>query len=100
MTSRQRETGARRGSGGGGRPGAGRGDRPGADDRPPAFGLGIANLLLLAAAAAAIIGGYVLLDRGSITAAPILLVLGYVVLVPAGLLVGSRRRDGRPPRDG
>lgn len=50
------------------------------------------NLLLLAGAAATIVGGYVLLDRGSITAAPILLVVGYAVLIPAGLLVGSRRK--------
>jgi hypothetical protein len=43
----------------------------------------------------AIVSGYVLLDRGSITAAPILLVFGYVVLIPAALLVGLReRRNG------
>lgn len=52
------------------------------------------NFLLLAAAAAAIVGGYILLDRGSVTLAPFLLVLGYVVLIPAGLLVGSRSDEG------
>jgi len=39
----------------------------------------------------AIIAGYVTLDRGSVTAAPLLLILGYVVLLPVGLMLGSRR---------
>lgn len=80
----------------GSRPGS-KGGRPGsrdAADRPRAFGLGAVNVALLVAAAVSIIAGYVLLDRGSITAAPMLLVLGYVVLIPAGLLVGSRRDRG------
>ena len=68
-------------------------NRRGADEERTGFlALGTANLSLLIAAAAAIILGYVLLSRGSITAAPLLLVLGYVVLIPAGLLVGFRRR--------
>lgn len=41
--------------------------------------LGIAGLL-------ALILGYWLLGRGSITAAPLLLVLGYVVLLPAAII--------------
>jgi len=45
----------------------------------------------LAAGAIVAIAGYVLLDRGSITAAPMLLVLGYAVLLPAGILAGWRR---------
>lgn len=92
MTRSEARKGSRR-PGGGERAGRGRG-APAADERPPAFGLGLVNLLLLAGAAASIIVGYVLLDRGSVTAAPILLVLGYVVLIPAGLLVGARRREG------
>jgi hypothetical protein len=48
---------------------------------------GPVNYALFAAAAAAIVVGYVLLARGSITLAPILLVLGYVVLLPAAILV-------------
>ncbi len=98
MTRSQRKGGASGRGGGskGTRPGSREG-RPGsrdAADRPRAFGLGAVNVVLLVAAAAAIIAGYVLLDRGSITAAPMLLVLGYVVLIPAGLLVGSRRDEG------
>lgn len=70
--------------------------RSGADtsnDREPGrfFGLRPLNLALLAAGAVAIVIGYVLLDRGSTVAAPLLLVLGYAVLVPAGLLVGFHR---------
>ncbi len=49
------------------------------------------NFLILAAAFVVIAFGYVLLSRGSITAAPILLVVGYVVLIPAALLMGYRR---------
>ncbi len=43
------------------------------------------NVFLLAAAVASIGAGYVLLERGSTTMAPILLVLGYCVLFPLGL---------------
>jgi hypothetical protein len=50
------------------------------------------NYALFGAALAAIIAGYVLLSRGSITAAPLLLVLGYIVLFPAALLVGLSGR--------
>lgn len=44
------------------------------------------NWILLAAAAVAIILGYVLLADGSTVAAPLLLVLGYVVLIPLGII--------------
>jgi hypothetical protein len=43
------------------------------------------NWLLLGAAAVALASGYWLLARGSTTAAPILLVLGYCVFFPIGL---------------
>lgn len=66
----------------------------GEGDRPRWFGFGVANLVLFAAAAAVIAAGYVLLDRGSITAAPLLLVLGYAVLIPAAILAGYRKRSG------
>lgn len=56
--------------------------------REPWFGFDRTNLAVLAAAVVSIVVGYVLLDRGSVTAAPILLVLGYVVLLPTGLLLG------------
>jgi hypothetical protein len=52
-----------------------------------ALAFGTLNYALFAAAVAAVVVGYVLLARGSITLAPILLVLGYVVLLPAAILV-------------
>lgn len=59
-------------------------------ERKPWFGFDRTNAAVLAAAVVSIVVGYVLLDRGSVTAAPILLVLGYVVLLPTGLLLGYR----------
>jgi hypothetical protein len=41
-----------------------------------------------AAAAAALAAGYLDLARGGTTVAPVLLVLGYVVLVPLAILEG------------
>jgi hypothetical protein len=75
-------------------------DRP---DRRPAqndssgtwLGFGLANIGIMVLAVFAIVWGYVLLNRGSVTAAPILLVLGYMVLLPLGLLFGYRRLRGR-----
>ena len=45
------------------------------------------NLALLGLALAAILFGFSLMAGGSTVAAPLLLVLGYAVLVPAGLIV-------------
>ena len=45
------------------------------------------NLAFLGAAALAITGGYVMLAQGSTTVAPVLLVLGYCVLLPLGLIL-------------
>ena len=46
------------------------------------------NYVALGGALVAIPLGFWLLSRGSITAAPVLLVLGYCVLVPYGLISG------------
>ncbi len=62
-------------------------------ERPRLFGFGRVNIALLTAAVVAVFVGYRLLDAGSTTAAPLLLLLGYAVLVPAGLLWGLRDRD-------
>ena len=55
------------------------------------FAFGPANYAAFALGVVAIIAGYVLLDQGSVTAAPIMLVLGYAVLLPLGLVLGWRR---------
>lgn len=45
------------------------------------------NAILAAAGLLSIVAGYVLLAQGSITAAPLLLVLGYVVLLPLAIIL-------------
>ena len=44
------------------------------------------NYLLFGLAAISIIVGYIALSSGSITLAPILLLIGYLVLIPWGIL--------------
>jgi hypothetical protein len=51
------------------------------------FSWGLANSLLFGLAVASLLIGYVTLSQGSTTLAPILLVTGYCVLIPAALLV-------------
>ena len=53
------------------------------------------NYLVFALALVVIVIGYVTLGQGSITLAPILLVLGYCVLIPIALII-----RGRPKVDG
>ena len=55
---------------------------------------GTKNYAALGAALVSIVIGFLLLSRGSITAAPVLLVLGYCVLVPYGLAAGRQRAPG------
>jgi hypothetical protein len=45
------------------------------------------NGVLLAAGLGAITTGYLMLSRGSTVAAPLLLVLGYAVLLPAAIIL-------------
>jgi len=52
------------------------------------------NYLIFALAMVVIIVGYIALGQGSITLAPILLVLGYCVLIPIALVI-----RGRPETD-
>ncbi len=53
------------------------------------FTWGVPNRVLLGAGVAAIVWGYVALSKGSITLAPLLLAVGYCVLIPASLLIRS-----------
>ena len=57
------------------------------------FSWGLQNSLLLGVALAVLGVGYVALSRGSTTLAPVMLVLGYCVLVPASLLLRGRNQD-------
>jgi hypothetical protein len=47
----------------------------------------VRNLALLVAGLAAIVVGFVLLGGGQTVAAPLLLVLGFAVLVPLGIIL-------------
>ncbi len=49
------------------------------------------NYLLFAVALVVIVIGYVILGQGSITLAPILLVFGYVILIPLALIVRDKK---------
>jgi len=44
------------------------------------------NWIFLAGGAVAVVAGYALLASGSTVTAPLLLVLGYVVLIPLGII--------------
>jgi hypothetical protein len=45
------------------------------------------NIALISAGLVAILLGYVLLSRGDVTAAPLLLVAGYCVLIPLAFIL-------------
>ena len=59
------------------------------------FLLGQRNALLLMVGILIIVTGYFLLGRGSITAAPLLLVLGYCVVVPLSIILWIKRPEGK-----
>jgi len=53
----------------------------------PEVALGRKNYVLMAAGLLAVIAGFITLSQGSNTLAPLLLVIGYCVLIPVSLLV-------------
>ena len=67
---------------------------PAVSGRQGDVSFGRRNHLTLIAALACILIGFLLLSRGSVTAAPLLLVLGYCVLVPYGLTTGRDLHSG------
>ena len=56
-------------------------------DREGSLRFGRLNWILLLAGLVSIVVGYVLLAGGSTIAAPLLLVLGYAVLIPLGIIL-------------
>ncbi|MGH7549677.1 MAG: hypothetical protein ACREMD_00060 [Gemmatimonadota bacterium] len=62
------------------------GRRPYAKPTVPTLSFSRANAYLLGAAAGSIGLGYILLAQGSMNLAPVLLVLGYCVLLPIGII--------------
>jgi cyanate permease len=57
------------------------------------------NVAMLFAGIVLIAIGYLLLGRGSITAAPLLLVLGYCVVVPLSIILWVKRTDNADKRE-
>ena len=58
------------------------------------------NVLLLLAGIVVILVGYIALGNGSMTAAPILLVLGYCVIIPLSIVLWARRpAEARKPAE-
>ncbi len=57
---------------------------------------GIRNYIIFGVALLVIIIGYVLLAQGSMTAAPLLLVVGYCVIIPVAILVRDPSRADQP----
>lgn len=58
------------------------------------------NLVLFAVGLVVVIIGWMLLGRGSISLAPVLLVLGYCILIPLALAWGLWKKDPDGPGDG
>ncbi len=59
----------------------------------PVFGK--RNWIYLGAGVAAIILGFIALAAGSITLAPILLVVGYCVLIPVGIMIKDKNGESK-----
>ena len=58
------------------------------------------NVLLLLAGIVVLLVGYIALGKGSITAAPILLVLGYCVIIPLSIVLWVKKpSEARKPED-
>jgi hypothetical protein len=55
-------------------------------ERPPSLRWSPVNYALMGAGIVALAVGFILLAQGSIVAAPLLLGLGYVVLIPVGII--------------
>lgn len=62
--------------------------------------IGLRNLIVLIVGLVLIGAGFYSLARGSITLAPLLLVAGYCVAIPVGIIMGPRRRDGTAAGEG
>lgn len=51
------------------------------------------NVILLIAAILVTIVGYIIMGTGDNTISPILLILAYVVLFPAAIIAGTKKKD-------
>ena len=69
-------------------------------DRGSQVVLGQRNVLLLIAGLVVVTIGYLLLGKGSLTAAPVLLVVGYCVMIPLSIILWVRKPEDRQTRSG
>jgi hypothetical protein len=67
--------------------------RGGASGHEPTLNFGRTNYLLLAVGVVAVIVGFILLAQREKSVSPFLLVVGYCLLIPAGLLYRPRRTE-------
>lgn len=51
------------------------------------------NVILLIAAILLTVIGYIVMGTGDKTISPILLILAYVVLFPAAIMIGTKKKD-------
>jgi hypothetical protein len=51
------------------------------------------NIILLIAAILATIAGYIIMGTGDKTISPIILIIAYVVLFPAAIMAGTKKKD-------
>ena len=72
---------------------------PKRERREGSLAMGSRNVLMLFVGVIIIVLGYFLLGRGSITAAPLLLVLGYCVVVPLSIILWVKRSESSNQRE-
>jgi len=53
------------------------------------------NIILLAIAIITTIGGYIFLGNGDKTISPVLLIIAYVILFPASIIVGTKKKENQ-----
>ena len=72
---------------------------PKRERRKGSLAMGSRNILMLFVGIIIIVIGYFLLGRGSITAAPLLLVLGYCVVVPLSIILWVKKSESSNQRE-
>jgi hypothetical protein len=71
--------------------------KPGGKKLSESLGFGRINYYLMALGLVFIVIGYIALANGSITIAPVLLVLGYCVILPVAILIKDRWSNKTAP---
>jgi hypothetical protein len=72
---------------------------PARQRREGSFVMGSRNVLMLMTGIIILVIGYFLLGRGSVTAAPLLLVIGYCVVIPLSIILWVKRPEGKDQQE-